>query len=170
MTIPSCTVRRAERGDVPAVLGMIRALAEFEKLAHLCVATEEQIFSALFGPQPAAEAVIAWVNGQPAGFALYFHSFSTFRGTRCLWLEDLFVQPEFRRRGCARQMLQALAAIAVERNCARFDWTVLDWNDTAIEAYRAMGATVLPDWRIVRLTGEPLAQLAAGIPAPIPLG
>ena len=165
MTIAPCTVRRAETGDVPAVHAMIHALASFERLSHRCIVTEADIFAALFGPHPAAEALIAWVNDHPAGFALFFHSFSTFRGCRNVWLEDLFVQPEYRRQGCAAALLQTLAALAVERNCARFEWTVLDWNVDAIDFYQALGAAVLPDWRIVRVEGEALAQLAGGPPA-----
>jgi len=165
MTAPEFTIRRAAQEDVPAVHGMIQALARYERLAHLCVATESDIFGALFGPQPAAEALIACVNGQAAGFALFFHTFSTFRGQRNLWLEDLFVEPDHRRKGCARALLRALAGLAVERNCARFEWTVLDWNAQAVGFYRGLGANVLPDWRIVRVDGEALAALASGGPA-----
>jgi len=114
----------------------------------------------LFGPQPAAEVVIAWKDGEPCGFALFFHTFSTFLGRRGLWLEDLFVLPAWRRQGCARALLAKVAAIACERNCGRFEWSVLDWNGSAIDFYRSLGATVLPDWRIVRMVGPALAALA----------
>jgi GNAT superfamily N-acetyltransferase len=154
-------IRAAAPGDVAAIHVMIAALAEFEKLSHLCVASEADLAEALFGPRPAAEVLIASENGEPAGFALFFHNFSTFLGRRGLWLEDLFVQPAHRRRGCAQALLRALAAIAVERECGRFEWSVLDWNVSAIDFYRALGATVLPDWRIVRVVGPALGALAA---------
>ena len=159
------TIRAAERKDVPAVHSMIVALAVCEKLTHLLVASPGDIEAALFGPHPAAEVLIAWDGAVPAGFALYFHNFSTFLGRRGLWLEDLFVRPEFRRRGCAKALLTALAAIARERGCGRFEWAVLDWNASAIEFYRSLGATVLPDWRIVRVAGPALAAMGSGIPA-----
>lgn len=147
--------------DVPEILAMIRGLAEYEKLSEICVASEADLAEALFGARPAAEALIARAEGQAAGFALFFHNFSTFLGRRGLWLEDLFVRPEYRRQGCAQALLRALAAIAVERRCGRFEWAVLDWNVRAIDFYRALGATVLPDWRIVRIVGPELAALAA---------
>jgi len=162
MTPPTFVIRAVERDDVAEVHAMILALARFEKLSHLCVASEADIAAALFGPRPAAEALIAWAGDQAAGFALYFHSFSTFLGRRSLWLEDLFVQPAHRGKGCAKALLRALATLAVERGCGRFEWAVLDWNAQAIEFYRALGATVLPDWRIVRVVGPALAALAAG--------
>ncbi len=144
---------------------MIRALAEYEKLAHLCIATDADLDAALFGPQPAAEVLIARKGSEPAGFALFFHNFSTFLGRRGLWLEDLFVRPEFRRQGCAQALLRTLAQVAVERGCGRFEWAVLDWNASAIEFYRSLGATLLADWRIVRVVGPALASLATGSPA-----
>jgi GNAT superfamily N-acetyltransferase len=157
------TVRAASHADVPELHAMIRALAEYEKLTHLCIASESDLSAALFGRRPAAEALIAWADHQAAGFALYFHNFSTFLGRRGLWLEDLFVRPAFRRQGCARTLLRAVAAIAVERNCGRFEWTVLDWNAQAIDFYRTLGASVLADWRIVRVVGPALAALAGKI-------
>jgi len=135
-------------------------LAAFEKLAHLCVATESDLDTALFGPRPAAEVLIAWKGDIPAAFALFFHNFSTFLGRPGLWLEDLFVQPPFRRQGCAQALLRTLAAIARDRGCGRFEWAVLDWNVAAIDFYRSLGATVLPDWRITRITGDALTKLA----------
>jgi len=145
---------------------MIGDLAEFEKLSHLCVASKQDVAEALFGAKPAAEALIAWADGKAAGFALFFHNFSTFLGRRGLWLEDLFVRPPYRHQGCARALLQALAGLALERGCGRFEWSVLDWNSGAIEFYRSLGATVLPDWRIVRLVGPTLDALAGGRPGP----
>lgn len=153
-------IRPARPADVPAVHAMIRALADYEKLAHLCVATEADLESALFGPRPAAEVLIAWKGAESAAFALFFHNFSTFLGRPGLWLEDLFVLPAFRRQGCAQALLQTLAGIARERGCGRFEWAVLDWNTPAIEFYESLGATVLPDWRIVRVVGPALDQLA----------
>jgi len=159
---PRCTfeIRAARPGDLPAIRTMIAALAEYEKLAHLCIASETDLAEALFGSHPAAEVLIATGNGQPAGFALFFHNFSTFLGRRGLWLEDLFVLPAHRRRGCAQALLRSLAAIAVERRCGRFEWAVLDWNAPAIAFYESLGGTVLPDWRIVRVVGPALETLA----------
>jgi GNAT superfamily N-acetyltransferase len=153
-------IRPARRGDVPAIHAMIRALAEYEKLAHLCIATEADLDAALFGTRPAAEALIARKDGAPAAFALFFDNYSTFLGRRGLWLEDLFVLPAHRRQGCAQALLRALAAIARERGCGRFEWSVLDWNAPAIDFYKSLGATVLPDWRIVRVVGTSLDALA----------
>lgn len=160
----------AQREDIAAVHAMIRGLAAYENLANLCVASEADLRDALWGPHPAAEVLIAWNGVEPAGFALFFHNYSTFLGRRGIWLEDLFVQPTYRRQGCAQALLRAVAALAVERNCGRFEWSVLDWNANAIDFYRALGATVLPDWRIVRVVGPALAALAAGSPAGHPDG
>jgi GNAT superfamily N-acetyltransferase len=151
----------ARRADVPAILEMIHGLAEFERLEHLCIASEYDIERALFGDQPLVEVVLAWEGDRTAGFALFFHNFSTFLGRRGLYLEDLFVRPEFRRRGYGRALLVHLARLAVERGCGRFEWTVLDWNAPAIGFYRQLGAQVLPEWRITRVTGGALASLAA---------
>jgi len=153
-------IRPAAPADVTTIHALIGSLAEFERLSHLFVASEADVAEALFGPRPAAEVLIAWKDGEAAGFALYFHNFSTFLGRRGLWLEDLFVRPAYRRQGCAQALLRALAAIAVERRCGRFEWTVLDWNAQAIEFYVSLGATVLPDWRIVRVIGPALEALA----------
>ena len=141
---------------------MIGALADYEKLRHLVVATEPDIEAALFGPAPRAEVLLAWQGDEAAAFALFFHNFSTFLGRHGLWLEDLFVRPEFRRRGCAQALLRSLAEIAQERGCGRFEWAVLDWNASAIDFYRSLGASILPDWRIVRVVGPSLAALAKG--------
>jgi GNAT superfamily N-acetyltransferase len=163
---PGFSIRPARDADVGAILRMIRALAEFERLTHLVVATEAELRAALFGPHPAAEVLVAWEGREAAGFALYFHNFSTFLGRRGLWLEDLWVEPAHRRRGCAQALLRALAALARERGCGRFEWAVLDWNTDAIEFYRSRGATVLPDWRIVRVVGPALDALAGTPPPP----
>lgn len=157
-------IRPALPGDVPDLLALIRALAEYEKLAHLVVTDEAALSAALFGPQPAAEALIALdagQSGQVAGFALFFHTFSTFLGRRGLWLEDLFVLPAQRGKGLGRALLTHLAGIARERGCGRFEWSVLDWNTPAIGFYERMGATLLPEWRIARVTGDALARFGA---------
>ena len=147
--------------DVPVILSLIKALADYEKLSHQVVATEADLGRSLFGPRPAAEVVIAWENEDPVGFALFFHNFSTFLGRPGLYLEDLFVRPEWRGHGIGRRLLSHLAGIALERGCGRFEWAVLDWNEPAIAFYRRMGAELLDDWRICRLTGEALATLAS---------
>jgi GNAT superfamily N-acetyltransferase len=158
------TTRFARRSDLPVVHAMIRALADYERLSHLCIAREQDLDAALFGPRPAAEVLLAQRDGATAGFALFFHTFSTFLGRRGLWLEDLFVPPEHRRHGCAKALLSALAQVAVERGCGRFEWTVLDWNAQAIAFYESLGATVLPDWRVVRVVGPALSALAGASP------
>src|SRR5262245_53619399 len=142
----SFEIRPARPEDLAEIHALIGALADYEKLTHLFVATKAEIAEALFGPKPVAEVLIAWKNGDAAGFALFFHNFSTFLGRRGLWLEDLFVRPAFRRQGCAQALLRALATLAVERRCGRFEWAVLDWNAQAIRFYESLGATVLPDW------------------------
>lgn len=154
-------IRPAAPGDVAELLRLIRALAEYEKLTHLMVADEAALADALFGARPAAEALIATESGNtphPVGFALFFHTFSTFLGRRGLWLEDLFVLPEHRGRGLGRALLAHLAGIARQRGCGRFEWSVLDWNTPAIGFYEAMGATLLPEWRIARVTGDALVR------------
>lgn len=157
----STTIVPATPADVPAIAAMIRGLAEYERLTHLCVATERDLHTALFGPQRAADVLIARVGAEPAGFALFFHSFSTFLGRRGLWLEDLFVYPRFRRLGLGKALLRAVAGIARDRGCARFEWAVLDWNEPAIRFYEGLGASVMPDWRIARVVGPALDELAA---------
>lgn len=158
---PAFRILPATPRDVPAILAMIQALADYEKLRALCVATETDLHAALFGPRPAAEVLVGWEARTVVAFALFFHNFSTFLGRKGLYLEDLFVQPTHRGRGYGQALLVRLARIAVERDCGRFDWAVLDWNETAIGFYESLGATVLPDWRISRLTGPALARLAA---------
>jgi hypothetical protein len=157
----SATIRQATPADIGAMFALMYELAEFEKLTHLFVATEEGLHDALFGARPSAEALVAETEAGLVGYALFFHNFSTFLGRRGLYLEDLYVQPTQRGSGLGTAMLRRLAAIAVERQCGRFEWSVLDWNQPAIDFYEKMGATVLPDWRIVRVTGDTLVQLAA---------
>jgi GNAT superfamily N-acetyltransferase len=158
--VDSIAIVPASPEDVPLILQMIRGLAEYERLSHQVEATEESIRTSLFGPRPAAEVVLAYSGSTPVGFALFFHNFSTFLGRHGLYLEDLFVVPEWRGRGVGRRLLTHLAAIAVERGCGRFEWAVLDWNESAIGFYRRLGAQMLDDWRICRLTGDALDRAA----------
>ena len=157
---PTPTIRPATPADLPAIVGLIRELAVFESLGHLMVATPESMAPHLFGPRPAAEAVVAEADGQVVAFALFFTNFSTFLGQPGLYLEDLYVQPAHRNAGLGKALLQHLGALAVERGCGRFEWSVLDWNENAIRFYQSMGATVMPDWRICRITGDTLQRFA----------
>ena len=161
MPTPSFTLRGAEPRDVPAIVGLIRELAVFEQLEHLMQATPETLQPHLFGPQPVAEALVAEAGGSVVAFALFFRNFSTFLARPGLYLEDLYVQPAHRGAGIGQALLQRLAQLAVERGCGRFEWSVLDWNANAIRFYQRMGATVMPDWRICRVTGDALRTLAA---------
>jgi GNAT superfamily N-acetyltransferase len=149
----------ATESDVPLILRLISALADYERLSHQVAATEGALRETLFGDKPAAEVVIAYVDNVPVGFALWFYNYSTFLARQGLYLEDLFVLPEWRGHGIGRRLLSHLASIAVERGCGRMEWSVLDWNESAIGFYRKLGATVMEDWRICRLTGETLAAL-----------
>lgn len=160
MNTGSLSIRPARASDVPAIFTMIHELAVFEHLEHLMTASETMLYEGLFGARPACEALVGTENGVPLAFALYFHSFSTFVGRKGLYLEDLYVKPEARGKGYGRQMLAALARLALERGCGRFEWSVLDWNENAIAFYRNVGADVMPDWRICRVTGSALADLA----------
>ena len=160
----SFRITPATGDDVVELHALVRALAEYERLSDVCTSTERDLADALFGPHPVAEAMIARLDAKSRdciGFALFFHTFSTFLGRRGLWLEDLFVTPAHRGAGVGRALLGRLAVLARERNCGRFEWAVLDWNQRAIAFYEALGATVLPDWRIARVTGEALTQLAS---------
>lgn len=154
------SLRPATAADVPLILHFIQGLADYERLAHECVATEERLRETLFGPAPEAEVVLAFLDDRPAGFALFFHSYSTFLARRGLYLEDLFVLPEFRGKGIGKALLRHLARLAVERGCGRFEWAVLDWNDSAIKFYESLGAVPMGEWITYRLTGEALHRLA----------
>ena len=160
MTDEIIDITPASVDDVPVVLRLITALAEYEHLAHEVQATEEGLRATLFGPRPAAEVVLARIGATPVGFAVFFHNYSTFVGRPGLYLEDLFVLPEYRRRGIGRKLLAHVAAIAVARNCGRMEWAVLDWNQTAIHVYRSVSARSMDDWTLFRLTGDDLRQLA----------
>ncbi len=154
------TIRPAVEADVPLILEFIRGLAEYERLAHEVVATEELLHQWLFGPRPVAEVLVAELDEAPAGFALYFHNFSTFLGRPGIYLEDLFVRPEFRGRGVGIRLLGELARLAVARGCGRLEWSVLDWNEAAIGFYRALGAVAQDEWTVFRVTGDALTRLA----------
>ncbi len=154
------TIRAAQPADVPVLLQLIRELADYERLAHQVVATERDLDESLFGREPAAQAILAELEGQPAGFAIYFFNFSTFLARPGLYLEDLFVRPAQRRRGVGKALFRHLARVAVERRCGRFEWSVLDWNQPAIAFYRSLGAVPLIEWTVFRLTGDALVQSA----------
>ena len=159
--MPTITLRSATRTDVPQILSFIRELAEYEKLAHEAVATEAGMSEQLFGTRPAAEVVMAEVDGQPAGFALFFQNFSTFLGQPGLYLEDLFVRPQYRGLGLGRRLMVHLARLAVERGYGRFEWSVLDWNEPAIRFYRSLGAQGQDEWTVQRVSGDALRALAS---------
>ena len=154
-------IRPAVPEDIPEILQFIRELAEYEKLAHLVVITAEDLRRDGFGERPFFHVLIAEWGGAPAGYALYFHNYSTFRGRPGIFLEDLFVRPQFRKKGIGKALLVRLAKIAVDEKCARFEWQVLDWNTPSIEFYKSLGAVVMKEWLTMRVTGEALEKLAA---------
>ena len=153
-------IRSATRADVPVILRFIQGLADYEKLAHECSATETQLEQTLFGDRPVAEVVLAYQGDAPAGFALFFHNYSTFLARPGIYLEDLFVDPAFRGLGVGRALLSHLAALAVERKCGRLEWSVLDWNSDAIRFYERLGARAMNEWTVYRVTGDALMTLA----------
>lgn len=155
------SIRPAQPSDIAHIHSMIVELAVFEKLEHMVVATEELLHEGLFGARPACEAIVGEAGGEVVCFALFFHNFSTFLTKKGLYLEDLYVRQAHRGKGYGKEMLKKLAEIAVERHCGRFEWSVLDWNAPAINFYKTMGAEILPDWRICRVTGDALTALAA---------
>ncbi len=157
-------IRPATGDDVPTIACLIRALAEYERLAHEVVLEEPLLREYLFGPRRYAEVLLAEEGGQVVGFALFFHNFSTFLGRPGLYLEDLFVRPEYRGRGHGKGLLLALARLAVERGCGRLEWAVLNWNTSSIAFYKALGAVPMDDWTVYRLTGEALRSAAARAP------
>jgi len=154
--VSPAALRAAEPRDLPSLVALIRELADFEKLSHLVQVTPQSLHPHLFGERPVAEAVVAEVGARVVGFALFFTNFSTFLGKPGLYLEDLYVQPAHRGAGIGRALLEHLAALANQRDCGRFEWSVLDWNTDAIRFYERMGATLLPEWRICRVSGEAL--------------
>jgi GNAT superfamily N-acetyltransferase len=153
-------IEPANERDIPLIRAFIRELAEYEQLLHQVVATEDELRRTLFGARPAAEIVIAYDGAEPAGFALFFQSYSTFLAKPGLYLEDLFVRPSARGRGIGRRLVTHLARLAVERNYGRLEWRVLDWNEPAIRFYRSIGAEPLNDWTGFRVTGDALRALA----------
>jgi GNAT superfamily N-acetyltransferase len=153
-------IRSATETDVPILLIFIRELAEYEKLTHEVSANEEQLRTTLFGARRFAEALLACVDGQPAGFALFFHNYSTFLARPGLYLEDLFVRPAYRGRGLGKMLLTTVARLAVERGCGRYEWTVLEWNEPSIRFYQKLGAEMKHDWRVMRVTGAALEKMA----------
>lgn len=157
---PDLALRFATEDDVDLVLGFIRALADYEKLAHEVVADADTLRRSLFGERKVAEVIIAEFRGEPAGFALFFHNFSTFLGRPGLYLEDLFVKPELRGHGIGRELLACLARIALDRRCGRLEWWVLDWNEPAIRFYEKLGAEAMDEWTVYRVAGEALRELA----------
>ena len=158
---PGVTLHAATADDVGLILALIHELAVYEREPDAVRADEATLARQLFGERPAAEVVIARVDGEPAGFALFFHNFSTWLGQRGLYLEDLFVRPQFRGRGAGLALMAHLAQLAVARDCGRFEWSVLDWNTPAIDFYRQLGATGMDEWTVQRLAGPALQALAA---------
>ena len=152
-------IRPAAPADVPAVARLIRALAEYERLAHEVVLDEGRLREHLFGPRPFCEALIAEDGGAAVGFALFFHNYSTFLARPGVYLEDLFVLPEYRGRGHGKALLAALAKLALERGCGRLEWAVLDWNEPAVGFYKSLGAVPMDEWTVYRVTGEALERL-----------
>ncbi|WP_337841980.1 GNAT family N-acetyltransferase [Rheinheimera sp.] len=163
-SLPDVQLRLAEVADVPVILSFIRQLADYEQLSHQVIATEQSLTDTLFGAKAFAEVVIAEHQGEPAGFALFFHNYSTFLAKPGLYLEDLFVSPDKRGLGLGKALITYLAGLAVERGCGRMEWSVLDWNQPAIDFYQSLGASMLEDWRINRVTGDSLLQMAALFP------
>ena len=156
----SITIRAALPSDVPVILRFIQGLAEYEKLSYACVATEAALSATLFGAHPYAEVLLASWCGAPAGFALFFHNYSTFLAKPGIYLEDLFVEPSVRGKGLGKALLGQLARVAVDRGCGRLEWSVLDWNEPAIQFYKSLGAVAMDEWTGYRVTGEALAALA----------
>jgi GNAT superfamily N-acetyltransferase len=160
--IANFEIRAAVRADVAVVLSFIRKLADYERLSHEVVATEETLIETLFGTRRSAEVVIAYFEQQPVGFVLFFHNYSTFLGRSGIYIEDLFVDEAFRRRGFGGALLRHVAALARERKCGRLEWSVLDWNQPAIDFYRKLGAMPMSEWTVFRVTGEALKKLGDG--------
>ncbi|HEY3912941.1 MAG TPA: GNAT family N-acetyltransferase [Verrucomicrobiae bacterium] len=150
--------------EIPALLGLIRELAIFEKLEREMEATVESLHESLFGPKPAAGALLAHENGKIVAYAIYFFTFSSFVGRRGIWLEDVYVQPPFRHQGIGRRLIEAVARIGAEANCGRYEWTALNWNKPALDVYRKMGARAMEDWILLRLDADGLRKLASESP------
>lgn len=160
MPTDQAVIRPATPADVPSILALIRELAEYERLLDQVVADEAAVHRALFGPRPIVEALVATFADEAVGFALFFHNFSTFLGKPGMYLEDLFVRPAYRGRGIGKALLTQVAQLAVERDCGRMEWSVLDWNEPSIRFYESLGAKPLADWTTYRLTGEALQRFS----------
>jgi len=154
------TIRHAEKADVPVILNFIKELAEYERLSHEVVAKEDDLEKYLFGEGKVAEVLLAYEEELPVGFALFFHNFSTFLGKPGIYLEDLFVLEDHRGKGYGTRLLASLASIAMERNCGRLEWAVLDWNEPSIEFYKSLGASLMNEWIVNRMSGKSLSELA----------
>jgi GNAT superfamily N-acetyltransferase len=159
--MPEPEIRSATEDDVSLILALIKELAGYERLSHEVVATEEALRDSLFGERRVAETLLGYLGGDPAGFALFFHNFSTFLGRPGIYLEDLYVRPEFRGAGVGRALLVHIAGLARDRNCGRLEWSVLNWNEPAIGFYESIGASPVSGWTVYRVTGEALEELAA---------
>jgi GNAT superfamily N-acetyltransferase len=157
--MPTIAINAVTRSEVPVLLELIRELAQFERLAHEVEATAASLENALFGPQAVAGALFARCDGKLAGYAIYFFTFSSFLGRAGIWLEDVYVRPEFRKRGLGRGLIEAVAQIGVERNCGRFEWTALGWNEGALEIYRRLGAQRMDEWVLLRMNSRDLLRL-----------
>lgn len=158
--MPKFELRSPTIAQTHLILGFIKELAEYEQLSHECFITEESLRDSLFCEKPHAESLLAFLDEKPIGFCLYFFNYSTFLGKPGLYLEDLYIQPEYRNKGYGRQILSRLASIALERDCGRFEWAVLDWNEPSIAFYRKIGAKPMNDWTVQRLTGQALEDLS----------
>lgn len=158
--IPGFEIRPATESDAPVILSFVKQLAKYEKLSHEVVATEASLRETLFGARRAAEVAIGYFSEKPVGFVLFFHNYSTFLGQSGLYIEDLFVDENYRRRGFGRALLLYVARVAQERQCGRLEWSVLDWNEPAIEFYKKLGAAAMSDWTVYRVTGDNLSRLA----------
>ena len=159
--LPDFVLREARAEDCGLILALIRELAEYEKLSHEVVATEEVLRETLFGEHPCGEVVIGEFQGKPVGYALFFHNFSTFTGRPGIYLEDIYVKPEMRGRGYGKCLLTYVARLAIERKCSRMEWSVLDWNEPSIRFYRSLGAVAMDEWTVQRLAGSALDEVAA---------
>jgi GNAT superfamily N-acetyltransferase len=156
-------IRQATGEDVPLILSLIKELADYEKLSHEVTATENSLRESLFGPRPYAEVLLAFLEGEPVGYAIFFHNYSTFLGRQGMYVEDLYVRPLLRARGIGKAMLQRVAQLALERGCGRLEWSVLDWNQPAIDFYKTIGAAPMDDWTIYRLVGKGLDSFSRGL-------
>jgi GNAT superfamily N-acetyltransferase len=160
--IPGFQIRAASAAEVPVILSFIKKLAAYEKLSHEVVATDALVRETLFGARPTAEVAIGYLEDKPVGFVLFFHNYSTFLGRPGIYIEDLFVEENFRRRGYGRALLLYVARLAKERRCGRLEWSVLDWNEPAISFYKKLGALPMSEWTVFRVTGDSLDELGGG--------